>query len=384
MKLDHALNVADLRTMARARLPKMVFDYIDGAADDEITLRANETRLKAYRLVWDSLVDIAQLDLSTTVLGSKMALPFFISPTAAARLFHIEGEIAGAKAASRAQIAYSLSTIGSTTIEDVAAAAPGPKFFQIYVWKDRGLVREALARAKAAGFNAVILTVDVSVAGNRERDPRNGFAIPPKVNWQTATQTMVKPSWLWDLVRSPKITPANFSHAAKDARGGIMAFINEQFDRTVTWDDAAWIAKEWGGPFAIKGIATPDDARRSLSAGASAVWVSNHGGRQLDTSPATIDLLGPIVHAVAGKGEVIFDGGIRRGTDIVKALGLGANACAIGRAWLWGLAAGGESGVDRVLAILESELRRDLALMGVPRVTNLQARHIVSPTSEQV
>jgi L-lactate dehydrogenase (cytochrome) len=376
--VDEALNIADLRLLAKKRLPKMVFDYIDGGADDEITLRANEARLKAHRLVWDSLVDVAQIDLSTRALGADMRLPFFISPTAASRLFHIDGERAVARAADAAGIAYSLSTIGSTTIEDVARICVGPKHFQVYVWKDRGVVKEVLARAKAAGFTGLLLTVDVPIAGNRERDPRNDFSIPPRVNWQTATQTLMRPAWLLDLITAPPIRPENFVHIAPDMDGGIMAFINDQFDRSVTWKDAAWIRAQWDGPFAIKGIATAGDAKRCAELRAAA-WVSNHGGRQLDTAPATIDVLPEIADAVRGEVEVIFDGGVRRGTDIIKALAYGANAVAIGRAYLWGLSAGGEAGVRRAISILEAELRRDMALIGAPSIKAIRRDHVRGP-----
>jgi L-lactate dehydrogenase (cytochrome) len=377
--LKAALNIADLRTMAQARLPKMVFDYIDGGADDERTLHANEARLQAYHLVWDALVNVATVDTKRHVLGADMALPFFVSPTAANRLFHRAGEMAVARAAHAMGIGYSLSTLGSARIEDVAAACPGPKFFQVYVWKDRGLVREGLARAKAAGFTAAILTVDVPVAGNRERDPRNGFAIPPRLSPKLIAQAALRPRWSVDLITSPPIQPENFAHLAPASKGGVIDFINAQFDRTVTWADAAWMAQIWDGPFAIKGVATAADARRCIDAGASAVWVSNHGGRQLDTALATIDCLPAIVDAVAGDAEIIFDGGVRRGSDIVKALALGANAVALGRAVLWGLAAAGEPGVRRALDILRTELIRTLQLLGAPRLGDLRADMIRPP-----
>ena len=376
MSLDRALTIADLRRMARARLPRMVFDYIDGGADDEVALGLNETRLRDVKLVPDVLVDVSAVRTGVTVLGQPSALPVFISPTAASRMFHTAGELAVARAAAAAGVPYSLSTLGSTTIEDVGRAHPGGRNFQVYVWKDRGVVRETLARAKAAGFTGLILTVDVPVAGNRERDPRNHFTIPPQVNWHTATQTLARPAWLWDLATSAPIRPENFVEASKGHSGGVMEFLDKQFDRAVTWEDAAWMAREWGGPFAIKGVATADDAHRCLDCGATAVWVSNHGGRQLDASPATIDLLPAVAEAVDGRAEVIFDGGIRRGQDAVKALALGATSCAIGRAYLWGLAAGGEAGVRRALAILEADIRRTLALIGCPDIADLSGRFI--------
>lgn len=370
MSLAHARNIADLRLMAKARLPRMVFDYIDGGADDEITLRRNESRFKDIELVWDALRDVAAIDTSTTIMGQKVRLPFFISPTATSRLFHPRaGERAVARAAHAAGVIYACSTMASTTVEDIAAASEGPRFFQVYVWKDRELVRETLARAKAAGFVGLILTVDVPVAGNRERDGANRFTIPPKVNWHTATQSLARPGYLFDLATTPKIGPANFAHVRMD--GGMIEFINAQFSRSVTWDDVRWLREQWDGPLAVKGIATPEDARRALSAGASAVWVSNHGGRQLDTAPATIDTLPAIAEAVRGDGEIILDGGVRRGSDIVKALALGANGVALGRAYLFGLAAGGQAGVARALSILETELVRDMALLGRARLREL-------------
>lgn len=369
--LAHAITIADLRALARARLPRMIFDYIDGGADDESALGANEARLRAAPLVWDALVNVAKVHTGTTILGAPSALPLLISPTAASRLFHTGGELAVARAAAAAGIPYSLSTLGSATIEAVAAACPGPKNFQVYVWKDRGIVRETLARAKAAGFTGLILTVDVPVAGNRERDLRNGFSIPPRMSGQTVAQVLARPAWLWDLATTPPVRPENFVGLATGHTGGIMEFINTQFDRTVTWDDAAWMAEQWAGPFAIKGIATAADARRCLDHGATAVWVSNHGGRQLDAAPATIDLLPAVAEAVSGRAEVIFDGGIRRGQDVVRALARGATACAIGRAYLWGLAAGGEAGVRRALAILEADVQRTLMMVGRPDIANV-------------
>lgn len=377
-RLARAVNIDDLRALAQRRLPRMVFDYIDGGADDEVTLRRSVDRFRDYTLSYDTLVDIAAIDTKRSVMGAPMRLPFFISPTAASRLFHISGEPAVARAAHQAGIVYSISTLGSTSIEDIAKATPGPKLFQIYVWKDRGLVKEVLQRVRAAGFHGVILTVDVPVAGNRERDPRNGFSIPPAVTPQTAAQVLTRPAWAWDLLRQPRIKPANFAHLPEPP-GGIIGFINSQFDRSVTWKDAAWLREEWGGPFAIKGIINPADAERAVALGADAVWVSNHGGRQLDTCPTTIDALEAIVSAVAGRAEVILDGGVRRGSDIVKALALGAQAVALGRAYLWGLAAGGEAGVARALAILEAELTRTMALIGAPNISAVSRRFIHPP-----
>ncbi|MEQ1818519.1 MAG: alpha-hydroxy acid oxidase [Terricaulis sp.] len=356
--------------MARERLPRMVFDYIDGGADDEVTLARNVSRFRDIELVWDALADVGEIDTSTTIMGAASASPFFISPTATSRLFHPrQGELAVARAAHAAGVPYACSTLASTSVEDIAAVNPGTKWFQVYVWRDRELVKEMLGRAKAAGFSAILLTVDVPVGGNRERDGANDFTIPPKVTWRTATQALAAPGYLWDLATTPEIRPANFAHMKID--GGLIGFINTQFDRTVTWDDARWLREAWDGKLAIKGISTPEDAQRCVAIGADAVWVSNHGARQLDTAPSTIDTLPGIVDAVAGRAEIILDSGVRRGSDIVKALALGANAVALGRAYLYGLGAGGERGVRRALEIMDSELRRTMALCGRARLSTL-------------
>ncbi|MGE0742208.1 MAG: alpha-hydroxy acid oxidase [Hyphomonadaceae bacterium] len=369
-RLARARNIADLRRLARRRLPRMVFDYIDGGADDEATLARSVAAFRDIELVWDALVDVAKIDTSTTIMGAPARLPFFISPTATSRLFHPRGgERAVARAAHKAGVVYACSTLASTTMEDIAAVNPGPKWFQVYVWKDRGLLKETLARAKAAGFSAIVLTVDVPVAGNRERDHANDFTIPPRVTWRTATQALARPGYMFDLATTPRIAPENFGQIKLDS--GLIAFINAQFDRSVTWEDARWLRETWDAKLAIKGIATPDDARRAIAIGADAAWVSNHGGRQLDTAPATIDTLPSIADAVRGEADIILDGGVRRGSDVAKALALGANAVALGRAYLWGLAAGGEAGVTRALTILEEELKRTMALLGRPRIEAL-------------
>lgn len=365
------VSIADLREHARRRLPRMVFDYIDGGADDEVTLHRNAARFRGYELLWDVLADVSAIDTSANVLGQAVSAPIIIAPTASSRLFNPRaGERAVARAAHAHGLLYSASTLASTSIEEIARETPGPKLFQIYVWKDRGLVREILQRAKAAGFAGIVLTVDTPVAGNRERDPRNRFSIPPKVSLHTAAQALARPGYLFDLTTTPSIRAENFTHIAGGV-GSIVDFINTQFDRSVTWRDAAWMREQWDGAFAVKGVGRPIDAARCIDIGADAVWVSNHGGRQLDTAPATIDLLTPIADAVAGRGQIILDGGIRRGSDIAKALALGASAVAIGRPYLWGLAASGEIGVRRALEILTSELERTMALLGRTRINAL-------------
>ncbi|WP_417478788.1 alpha-hydroxy acid oxidase [Maricaulis maris] len=377
--IENAHNIEALRALARKRLPRMVFDYIDGGADDEITLGRNDRRYGDYELNFKSLVDISKIELETTVMGATSKAPIIVTPTAAQRLFNPRaGEAAVARAARKAGLVYCLSTLASTTIEDISRHTDGPKWFQVYVWKDRAIVEKAMERAKAAGFTGLILTVDVPVAGNRERDHLNAFTIPPKINAKTVSQVLARPGYLWDMATTPEILAANW--ADMDTGGmGIIQFLDSQFDRTVTWADAKWMKEAWGGPFAIKGIARPDDALRCVHAGADAVWISNHGGRQLDTAPATIDTLADIVAAVDGQAEVILDGGIRRGTDIIKALALGATAVAVGRPYLFGLGAGGQAGVERALDILVSALERDMALVGATRLSDLTPDFVRMP-----
>lgn len=369
--IDQAHNIEALRALARKRLPRMVFDYIDGGSDDEITLGRNDQRYGDYELNFKSLVDISNINLETRVMGARSRAPIIVTPTAAQRLFNPRaGEAAVARAAKAKGLVYCLSTLASTTIEDIAQYTDGPKWFQVYVWKDRAIVEKAMERARAAGFTGLILTVDVPVAGNRERDHLNAFTIPPKINARTVSQVLARPGYLWDMATTPEILAANW--ADMDTGGmGIIQFLDSQFDRTVTWQDAKWMKEAWGGPFAIKGIARPDDARRCIDVGADAVWVSNHGGRQLDTAPATIDTLPDIVAAVRGQAEIILDGGIRRGTDIIKALALGATAVAVGRPYLFGLGAGGQAGVERALDILLTALERDMALVGASKLSEL-------------
>ena len=373
--LERAVNIDDLRLMAKRRLPRMVFDYIDGGAEDEDTLTRNRARYKAWNLVPDVLVDVSHIETTTRVMGADMAMPLIIAPTAATRLFHPrQGERAVAKAAAQRGLVYSISTLGSVSIEEIAALTPGPKWFQLYVWRDRELVAGILERVRAAGFAGVILTVDVPVAGNRERDPRNRFTVPPRINTKTVSQVLAKPGYLADMALSPKIGPANFED--REIETDIMSFLDKQFDPSITWDYAAWLKETWGGPLALKGIAQAVDAERAVAAGADAVWISNHGGRQLDGAPASIDCLPEIAARINGRADIILDGGVRRGADIVRALALGADAVAIGRPYLYGVAAAGEAGANRALEILGTELRRTMALTGTPSLRAIERRHV--------
>lgn len=372
MSLRRVVNIADLRLAAKKRLPKMVFDYIDGGADDEQTLRQNTSAFRKIGLTQNVLTDVSSLKTDVTVMGGNSALPFVIAPTATSRLFNPRhGERAVARAAHKAGIPYSISTLGSVRFDEVTDIHTGPKWLQLYVWKDHKLVEQILQGAKQAGFTGLILTVDTPVAGNRERDPRNQFSIPPSINLRSAFYGAMAPGYMFDMATTSRIGPANVS--APDGLS-IIDFINTQFDPSVTWDYVKWLRTVWDGPIAIKGISKPEDAARAVDAGVNCVWISNHGGRQLDTAPPTIDLLPEIHAAVDGAAQIILDSGIRRGSDIVKALALGADAVAIGRAYLYGLAAAGEAGVDKAIDILATEMRRTMALIGVPDVKDLDRR----------
>ena len=374
--LDRCYNIARLRERASKRLPAPMFHYIDGAAGDEWTMRQNTDAFDRYELVPRFLVDVSEIDLSTTVFGQKIDMPFFCAPTAMSRLFHHAGEAAVARAANRAGTMYSLSSISTASIEEAAEATDGPKLFQVYVFKDRGLNREFIQRCKASGYDALALTVDVPVAGNRERDLVTGMTIPPKLTLASLFSFATHPRWVWNYFTNPPIELANVRDRIKGDVTTLVSFFNDELDRTVSWDDAAWMIEEWGGPFAIKGILSVEDALRAAEVGASAVMVSNHGGRQLDSSPAPIEVLPEIVDAVGDRMEVILEGGVRRGVHVLKALALGATACSAGRPYLFGLGAGGEAGVDRALEILRTDIERDIRILGCRNVGEVDANRI--------
>jgi len=374
--VDKCYNIAELRKLARKRMPAPMFHYIDGAADDEWTLRRNTAAFDQYEFMPRALVDVSNIDMSTSLFGQKIDWPFFCSPTALQRLFNHEGERAVARAAHATGTIFSLSSISSTNIEDTAKLTPGPKVFQVYVFKDRSLSREFVQRAKDSKYVALQLTVDVTVSGNRERDIVTGMTVPPKLGLMSLFDIAMKPAWVFRHLTTPKIEVANVAHRpppGSENLGGIIQYLNNQIDRGVTWKDAEWMIKEWGGPFAIKGIMTAADARRAADIGATAIMVSNHGGRQLDFSPAPLDVLEGIVQAVGDRLEVILDGGVRRGTHVLKALALGARACSAGRPHLYGLGAGGELGATKALSILKTEIARGMALLGVASLREIDS-----------
>lgn len=376
-KLERCYNLEDLRKRARKRLPSPMYHYMRGGADDEWSLNNNTAAFDRYELLPRYLVNVEKIDAGVTVLGQELEWPLFLSPTGMSRIFHHEGEIGAARAAHRSGTMYSLSTLGSTSIEDVAAASEGPRMFQIYVLRDPGLNREFIERCREAKYSALCLTVDVPVGGNRERDFYTGMTVPPKLTFMSKLDVARHGRWTYRYLTSGAAEMANFAHRISDSEDtNLMGYVGRQFDMTVDWDDAARMIEQWGGPFAIKGVMCAEDARRSVEAGASAVMLSNHGGRQLDGAPAPVDLVREVRDAIGDAAEVIVDGGVRRGTHVLKALALGATACSTGRGYLYGLGAGGEAGVDRALKILRDEVERDLALLGCVRARDLGGRFV--------
>jgi L-lactate dehydrogenase (cytochrome) len=373
-RLARAADVDDLRRLARRRLPRGVFDYIDGAAEGEITARRNCAAFERLEFRPRVLRDVGRVDPSTTVLGRRLPLPLVLAPTGFTRIADPQGELAVARAAARAGLPYTLSTLGTRSIEDVAGVSAGPKWFQVYVWRDRGLVAELLARAKAAGYEAIVVTVDTAMLGRRERDVRRGFTLPPQVGPGTVLDGAMHPAWTWAFVRSEPIAFANVVGAkAEDGRDPVTLsdYVNAQFDPSLSWRDLDWFRARWDGKVVLKGVQTVDDAELAASAGVDAIALSNHGGRQLDGAPPPLELVAPVADAVGGRVEILCDGGVRRGADVVRAVALGATACMIGRAYLYALGAAGERGVDHVLGLFDQGVRRTMALLGAQSVGDL-------------
>lgn len=368
-------NIDDLRARARRRAHKMVFDYIDGGSDDERSLDWNISDFDNYELHFRVLAGIETPNSSIDLLGHKLDVPFILSPSAGNRLFHHMGERAVARQAQKFGTTYCLSTLSSVSIEDIAAIGDGPKWFQLYVWRDKALVKDILARAKAAGFTGLILTVDLPAHGNRERDPKNGFTIPPKRGARQLWEALKRPAWTWDYLTKPKITYANFEGFQTSQT--LDQLVSEQLYSAFDWRDAEWLLGEWNGTAIIKGVMRPDEAKRAIALGFNAIMVSNHGGRQLDTSPAPISVIEPMRQKIGGDGALILDGGVRRGTHIIKALALGADAVSFARPYLYGLAAGGEVGVARALELIYQSLLRDMTLLGAASIKDI-SRDMVS------
>jgi L-lactate dehydrogenase (cytochrome) len=356
-RLSRALTIADLRTAAKQRTPRAVFDYTDGGAETETSLRRAREAFQRVEFRPRVLRDVTVVDTSTTLLGRPAALPLALAPTGFTRMMHHQGERAVVRVAEEASIPYALSTLGTTSIEEVAAAAPtARKWFQLYVWRDRGAGKELVERAQAAGYEALILTVDVPVAGARLRDVRNGLTIPPSLTLRTTEPLVFASLSSWE--------------------GTVAELINQMFDPSLTPRDLAWLRESWSGPLVVKGIQHVDDARMVVDLGADAVVVSNHGGRQLDRAPTPLEVLPAVVDAVGDRAEVLVDGGVQSGADVVAAVALGAKACLVGRAYLYGLMAGGERGVQRAVDILTSEITRTMQLLGTDSVSRLEPAHV--------
>jgi L-lactate dehydrogenase (cytochrome) len=380
MKLEKCHNQSDLRKAAKKRLPSPIFNYIDGGSDDEWSLKRNTLAFDDYELLPRYLRNVDRIDLKTRVLGTTLDLPVFLAPTGMSRLFHHDREIAVAKAAEKYGTLYSLSTLGTASIEEIAELTSGPRMFQIYILKDRELTREFMQRCKDSDFDVMCLTVDTPLAGNRERDLVSGFTMPPRFSLKSLWSFATHPYWAMHLALNPGFELKNVVHRVdelgKKGTVSLIAYVNDQLDRTVTWEDAAWLAEQWNGPFVIKGLQTAEDAKHAVDAGASAIMISNHGGRQLESAPAPVDCIEPIREAVGDSLELIVDGGIKRGTHIIKSLALGADACSIGRGYLYGLGAGGQKGVERALELYRSELLRDMALLGCTKISDINSESI--------
>lgn len=377
MRLADCHNVEDFRELAQRRLPGPVFHYIDGAADDELTRQRNTAAFADCDLVPGVLAGVETVDMGVTVMGKRIDLPLFLSPTALQRLFHWQGERAVAAVASRFNTWFGISSLATVSIEEVGRLVSSPKMFQLYVHKDRGLNRSMIARCREAGFDAIALTVDTIVGGNRERCLRTGFTSPPRLTARSAFSFAAHPRWTLDyLLREPFSLPNLATHVREGSTVALSVadYFSTMLDQSMDWKAAEAIRAEWGGPFCLKGVMSVEDARRAVDIGATAIMVSNHGGRQLDGSRAPFDQLAEIVDAVGGQIEIILDGGVRRGSHVLKAMSVGATACSGGRLYLYALAAAGEAGVARALGKLRDEIERGMKLMGVRDLSAL-GRH---------
>jgi isopentenyl diphosphate isomerase/L-lactate dehydrogenase-like FMN-dependent dehydrogenase len=381
-RLERAYSVAAMRALARRRLPRVVFDFCDGGADDEITRDRNESAFADLEFLPQPLNGTTARDPSIELFGERLSMPVIIGPTGLSGMLWPRGETAAARAAAKAGIVYTMSHGSTVTIEDLARDVPGPKWFQVFLYRDRGLTRSFAERAQAAGYRALVLTVDNQVLGQRERDLRNGFTIPPRVTWRSGLDAWRGVPWLIRMARGGTVTLANY---VTDERKDILSLakhINDLLDPALCWRDVAWLREIWNGPLILKGILHPDDARVAIDHGVDGVIVSNHGGRQLDGAMASIRALPAVAEAVDGRIPVLIDGGIRRGGDVVKAVAQGAAACLIGRPHLWGLAVAGEAGVEAVLDIFRRDIDRVLALGGWDGIARVDRRALAMPADE--
>ncbi|HAG58606.1 MAG TPA: alpha-hydroxy-acid oxidizing enzyme [Arthrobacter bacterium] len=375
-RLKRASTIADLRTIAKRRTPQAPFDYTDGAAEAEITLNRARQAFTDLEFRPGILRNVESVDLSTDVLGRTAAMPFGIAPTGFTRMMHSEGEYAGSRAAEAAGIPYTLSTMGTASIEDVAAAAPsGRNWFQLYLWTDRDRSMELIERASKAGNDTLMVTVDTPVAGARLRDVRNGMTIPPALTLKTVLDASYRPGWWFNFLTTEPLAFASLSRYS----GTVADLVDSMFDPTLTFDDLDWLRGTWKGRLVVKGIQTVDDAKSVVDHGADGIVISNHGGRQLDRAPVPLHLLPEIASALKGKTCIMLDTGIMSGGDIIAALALGADFTLVGRAYLYGLMAGGRRGVDRSIEILRGEMTRTMKLLGVNRIADLNPDHVRQP-----
>ena|SRR6056297_3147143 len=376
--VDRCNSIEELNRLAKKSLPGVIYDYIEGGAEDEITMERNRTSFLDYEFVPRVLRDVKDINLKTSMQGRNYAMPLFLAPTGMSRLFHYKGEPAAANAAEKNGIPYALSTVGTTSIEDIAKISGGSHFFQIYVWQSRELVYELINRCKKAGYSGIILAVDCASLGKRERDLRNGHGRPLEMKIKTALSGITRFRWAFRFLTSGKLRMANMADHLP--YGGDMEKtidkVNEQFDASVTWEDARKLRDSWDGPFLLKGVQCIEDCKKAIEIGATGVVLSNHGGRQLDGAPPAFDLLPEAVSAAKDQLEIYIDGGIRRGSDVIKAMALGAAGCMIGRPYLYGLAAGGEKGVNRSVEILEEEMVRVMQLIGCDAIHKVDAGYL--------
>ncbi len=380
MNINDCYNFEDFRKLAKKKLPSPIFHYIDGGSDDEVTLNRNTNAFNDCDLVPNILTSVGEPDLSTTLFGRKIDMPLFLSPTAMQSLYTPEGDKASARAAEKFGTMYSMSTMASFSIEEIANISSGPKLFQLYVHKDQSITDDLIDRCRRANFDGLCLTVDTLVAGNRERDHRTGFTTPPKLTLESLLSFVMRPEWVFKYLTNKKFELANIKHKTDKGTNiakSVIDYINEQYDPKMNWKDAEYCIKRWNGPFALKGVMSVDDAKRAIDIGCTAIMISNHGGRQLDGSRSPFDQVKAISDAVGDKLEIILDGGIRRGTHVLKALAAGATACSFGKAFLFSLGAGGQKGVERLLDNMQKEIRRNMILMGCKKIEDLDASKII-------
>jgi L-lactate dehydrogenase (cytochrome) len=380
VNLKDCHNFNDFRKLAKKKLPSPIFHYIDGGADDESTLRRNTESFNDCDLVPNILASVGKPDLSTTVFGKKIDMPIFLSPTAMQRLYHYDGDKASARAAEKFGTFYSMSTMANNSIEEIASISSGPKLFQLYVHKDNSITDDLIDRCRASSFDGMCLTVDTLVAGNREKDHRTGFTTPPKLTLQSLMSFALHPQWVFNYFTHGKFEMSNVKNKTDKGTNiakSVIEYINEQYDPAMSWQDAEYCVKKWNGPFALKGVMSVDDAKRAIDIGCTAIMISNHGGRQLDGSRSPFDQVNAIREAVGDKLEIILDGGVRRGTHVLKALAAGATACSFGKMFLFALSAGGQLGVERLLQNMHDEINRNMVLMGCKSLKELDISKLI-------